>query len=272
MITGSASLTTAELRRFKTCPVDCPKLRQRIESLADYFAVISSSVGGADQFWFRGHEEQSYSLTPSALRYSTLNHREAALDLMMEFRRIAEIKLDRPPRPQDELKWAQIAQHYGLPTRLLDWTESATTALFFACAKASADGIVFVLNPAALNGLTYPLRPRILDTELDKNVITKYLRSGPREAKGKNYPIAINPVWNSQRLIVQKGVFTLHGKRFSLDKGRIPSLVAVPILEEFKPGLLRELQRIGVDEMTMFPELEHATMQLKRRSGLIPIN
>src|ERR1700689_1803956 len=104
MITGSTSLSHAELRRFKSCPVDCPKLHQRLESLADYFAFISSSVGGADEFWFRGHEDQSYSLTPSALRYSKLNQREAALDLMLEFRRIAEIKLDRPPSPQDELK------------------------------------------------------------------------------------------------------------------------------------------------------------------------
>ncbi len=191
---------------------------------------------------------------------------------MAEFRRIAEIKLDRPPESQDELKWAQIGQHYGLPTRLLDWTESATTALYFACRNATSDGIVFVLNPVALNGLTYPLRPRILDTELDRNIIAKYLRSGPREGSGKNYPIAINPVWNSQRLIVQRGVFTLHGKRFSLDNGPIPSLAAVLILKGFKPVLVWELQRIGVDEMTMFPELEHASMQLKRRCGLIPLN
>jgi hypothetical protein len=72
---------------------------------------------------------------------------------------------------------------------------------------------------------------------------------------GRN-PVAINPVWNSQRLIIQRGVFTLHGnKAFSLDAKEIPSLTAIPILKESKPRLRAELQRIGVDEMTLFPNL-----------------
>lgn len=79
----------------------------------------------------------------------------------------------------------------------------------------------------------------------------------------------MNPVWNSERLIIQKGVFTVHGTRFSLDKGRVPSLVGVPVLREFKPRLRSELQRIGVDEMTLFPELEHSCNHLKRRYRLI---
>ena len=79
----------------------------------------------------------------------------------------------------------------------------------------------------------------------------------------------MNPVWNSERLIIQKGVFTVHGKRFSLDKGRVPSLVGIPVLKDLKPRLRSELQRIGVDEMTLFPELEHSCSHLKRRCGLI---
>ena len=140
------ALSAAEFRRFASCPVDCPKLRQKITSLADYFAVISSTVSGNKRFWFRGHDDPEFHLTPSALRYSKTSDRKAALELMSEFKRVAEIKLDRPPDPENELMWAQIAQHYGLPTRLLDWTESATTALYFACLKASYDGIVYVLN------------------------------------------------------------------------------------------------------------------------------
>jgi len=272
MATRLTALSPAEFRRFASCPVDCPKLAQRITSLADYFAVVSSTVSGNRRFWFRGHEEPGFHLTPSALRYSKAADRKTALELMSEFKRVAEIKLDRPPRPENELMWAQIAQHYGLPTRLLDWTESATTALYFACLKASFDGIVYVLNPIALNRLGKPPKPSVLDPLSDGKLILRYLRKGPREAKHGNYPLAINPVWNSDRLVIQKGVFTLHGNRFSLDKGGVPSLVAVLILKEFKPQLLLELQRVGVDEMTLFPELEHACEHLKRRCGLIAIN
>jgi hypothetical protein len=95
-----------------------------------------------------------------------------------------------------------------------------------------------------------------------------YLRTGARRTPRGRNPVAINPVWNSERLILQRGVFTLHGKKFDLDSGGVSSLAAIPILKEFKQKLRAELQRIGVDEMTLFPELEHSCVHLKRKAGL----
>jgi len=261
-------LTPNELKRFRVCPVECPKLSERISTLADYFAIIASVIGSDAPFWFRGHCEARYSLTPTALRYSPIAKRVRAIELMSEFRRIADIKLRRPPDPQDHLKWAQIGQHYGLPTRLLDWTESATAALYFACQRPVHDGIVFLLNPIELNRLSYPLKARVLDPEEDSGLILSYLKSSVRETKRGKFPVAVNPVWNSDRLMVQRGKFTLHGSRFTLDRGGVPSLVALCVLRESKIRLLSELERVGVDEMMLFPELEHACVHLKRHSGL----
>jgi hypothetical protein len=152
---------------------------------------------------------------------------------------------------------------------MLDWTESATIALFFACENSIIDGLVFVLNPNALNRLSYPKKPMVLDPHAHAEVIRQYLRIGPRySAKGRP-PIAVNPVWNSERLMFQKGVFTLHGSKFDLNGKDVPSLVAVPILKEYKRKLLSELERVGVDEMSIFPELEHSCRHLKRKAGLL---
>jgi FRG domain len=267
-----AILTRDELKRFAKVPVKCPLLRVRITSLADYLAVVSDAIRTDDTFWYRGHPDKTYTLTPSALRYSSYSKRARALALMPQFKRIAEIKLSRP-KPDDELLWALIAQHYGLPTRLLDWTESATTALYFACAedhcdREECDGLIYMLNPVDLNRLSYPGRARILEPQEDEKIISSYLKMGARHAKRGRYPVALNPVWNSDRIMIQRGVFTLHGKRFDLDGAAIPSLAAIPILRESKPRLRKELQRIGVDEMTLFPELEHACAHLKRNAGL----
>jgi hypothetical protein len=272
-------LSAAEKRRFaeikKACPVKCKHVQQNVTSLADYFAAIGGIVSSVDIFWFRGQPESNRSLTPAALRPQTVSSRQAALDLISDFKRIAEAKLPRLPDADDEFKWAQIAQHYGLPTRLLDWTESATTALYFACLKPVLDGIVFVINPTTLNRRGDLSQPRILDPQTDRALILKYLRWGAREGKKGSYPIAVNPVWGSERIIAQRGTFTLHGSMFSLDRASedehedVPSLVAIPILHESKTRLRAELRRVGVDEMTLFPELEHSCRHLKMCKGLM---
>lgn len=262
-------LNQPEFRRFRrACPVRCPILKHRIRGLADFFAVISSSISGKEAFWFRGHEDVAWELIPSALRYRTQEERARALGLISDFKRIGEIKLQRLPGADEELKWVQLAQHFGLPTRLLDWTESATIALHFACLGVRADGLVFILNPVDLNKLRYPQKPRILDPQLDGAIIRRYLMLGAKQSHRGLPTVAVNPVWNSERLMLQKGAFTLHGSRFDIDAKQAPSLVAIPILKESKPKLREELGRVGVDEISIFPELEYACRFLKRRANL----
>lgn len=256
-------LTSAERRRLHRCPVSCRRLEVRIRNLADYITTMSMS----ENLWFRGHSDTSWRLAPSALRYESDEERQSALSLLSEFKRVGEIKLGRPPQWDEDLKWIQLAQHYGVPTQLLDWTESPVVALYFACLDVGTDGVVFVLNPVDLNRASYPLKPRIFNLQLDAEIISRYL--APRASRSRRLrTVAINPVWNSERLMVQKGAFTLHGTDFDLDDTQAPSLVAVPIMKDSKPQLRQDLERIGIDEMTMFPELEHACSFLKRRARL----
>jgi len=265
--------SAAERRRFasiqKLCPVNCRHATALIRSLADYVGVLGGMLGSANTYWFRGHSQAGWSLTPVALRPKSIKGRDVALSLISDFKRIAEAKLPRLPGPRDEYKWAQVAQHYGLPTRLLDWTESATTALYFACLKPAEDAIVFVINPTELNSLGELAQARILDPQTDQKLILRSLKWGAREGKSGGYPLAVHPVWGSERIIAQRGTFTLHGSMFSLDKLEVSSLVAVPIFREHKSRLRSELRRVGVDEMTLFPELEHSCRHLKTCSGLM---
>jgi hypothetical protein len=258
-------------RRFRQCPIDCPKyLDIEILTLSDFFAVFHSVLKKGEIFWFRGHSDLKYELAPSALRFESAEMREKALGLVADMKRFLGMKLTRPPALDDLLGWMQVAQHYGLPTRLLDWTQNAAVALFFACSSNSdKDGLVVILNPIELNQRVDAKLPRVFNSETDAELIKPYFKlDGHLTSRGKR-TIALNPTWNSERIAMQNGYFTLHGSRkFALDKSQVSFLLYVPILKENKESLLNELERVGIGEMFIFPEPEHVCSHLRRNAKL----
>jgi len=248
---------------------DCKCVDVVVKDLSTYFGVFGTLLTRGSVFWFRGHSDLRYDLTPSALRYETAADRNKALQLLDEFRRLGEIQIERPPDGDDKLKWLQLAQHYGLPTRLLDWTENAAAALYFACRRPDKNGLVAIMNPIDLNRQVDAKHARLFDAVKDTQLIRPYLNlTGTVNRRGRR-TIAILPILNSPRISLQKGVFTLHGARsLGLNRSQAPSLTYVPILKEYKDELLSELDRVGISEMTLFPELEHICVHLKKKANL----
>ncbi len=274
MTNHSEKLTHSEIQRLN-CPVRCNIWPTRISSVGDFLTILASVTHSREKYWFRGHRSSDWQLVPSALRYRKKLERETSLRLLDYFRRYAEFKLSRPPGESETLKWMQLAQHYGVPTRLLDWTESALFALYFACelvpvGEAEQDGIVFLMNPKHLQSLLPSRLRKVLNGNDFKPIIDRYLSLGGSEQKNGLPTIPIEPIWNSERLILQRGVFTLHGSRaFALDSNQAPSLLALPIMSSVKHQLRSEMSNLGIDEMAIFPEIEHIGVSLKKRFGLL---
>jgi hypothetical protein len=143
-------------------------------------------------------------------------------------------------------------------------------ALFFTCCSHDKeDGLVVILDPDQLNQSLDATRPRVFDANRDAEAIAPYFLLDGKKKRAGLPTIAINPTWNTERIALQQGAFTLHGSRkFDLDTSQAPSLMYLPILKEYKSRLLGELQRVGVGEMFIFPEPEHVCNHLKRLAGL----
>jgi len=159
-------------------------------------------------------------------------------------------------------------QHYGIPTRLLDWTESFAVALFFAIQYESIgtdNPCIWVLNPFTLACRARGNNNKSLgDFHLDPDM--DYYR---RFIKEKNWPYDFpfpfySPTPN-ERIMAQRGFFTIHGNDPRPLERTCSRHVRKVILPEEAIGEAKDfLKRAGVDYDTLFPDTEGWLRRVER--------
>jgi hypothetical protein len=162
--------------------------------------------------------------------------------------------------------WYFFMQHYSVPTRSLDWTESALVALYFALYSRdpgrNSDPAVWVLEPHRLNAISTKRSEILAPCDRD---FPDYL---PVECHGHitgRLPIAIYPRRTDRRMTAQHSTFTLHGNiptalehmhelRQLLDKYLVRVLIDISDggIDRFK----RDLTTLGIRNSSVFPDLE----------------
>jgi hypothetical protein len=221
--------------------------------------------------WFRGHGDANWSLVPGWQRFDSLG-KGPGVDWYNEGTLLRDFSL-RAPRylqavPSNNWEWLFLMQHYGLPTRLLDWTESALIGLYFALRdhRGSCDAAVWVLNPWWLNKQS--LGKYEVPAAGDP-LMTDWAPSADGHVKGR-LPVAITPVHATVRISVQKGFFTIHGtEREALDRlaqGRRddrPQLRKLTIRKGAIEEMRRDLSIAGITETVIFPEVDGLCREIK---------
>jgi len=193
----------------------------RVKSVQKFVEVVCRCrdewIEGAAYFdlWFRGQTHVSWALAPNILRYEMLGSED---EIRAEFQRRAPQYMTELA-PVDYWGWYILMQHFGAPTRLLDWTDSALVALFFALNPASRDvedeedAVVWILDPWWLNktvlGDESILLPNFHGTK--GYLAEPYERidgAGLTHIRPK-YPVAVDPPYIARRVAVQRSHFTI---------------------------------------------------------------
>jgi len=208
--------------------------------------------------FFRGQGDSTWSLLPGVFRS---NHdRYAEQCLYYEFRTSASMLLASQLGPWDI---AFLMQHHGLPTRLLDWTEAFATALFFAVKDRRAKAAVWLLDPYALNKGARD-QDEILDIEayFRDDYFQYFIADTPVPFEGV---VAVLPQRSNLRLARQLGLFTLHGSNGPLDKDFANCVRKFELGAESVTEANQFLELAGVNEYSLFPDLDGLCRHLKGR-------
>jgi hypothetical protein len=184
-----------------------------------------------EMLWFRGCSDSNHTLLPSLMRdtqeLKRTDHNQFEQDVFFEFQaRSGELR----SKHLTEWEYLFFGRHFGMPTRVLDWTDTFAVALYFSLEgwKVGIDRTpsIWIINPYELNEKTWDFRDIILPRYLGSDSNGVYLdfgellvADGPWDWDG---PVAIYPIQINERVRAQRGWFTVHGNdRRPLEQRRV---------------------------------------------------
>jgi hypothetical protein len=251
--------------------------------------------------WFRGQGDASHRLVPSLVYMSKADEYFDEFWINEQFRKRASLHNDLKIRNDEKDLWLFQSRHHGAPSRLLDWTESALTALFFCVENLSqSDGMVYMMQPflwnQALGYGSYSVPECNMSIETVKFYVDLAYTQEPHkhinytDTQLQRFALAIRPPLMTPRLVAQRGVFTIHGTDLSItnsetdngiiadlnDQARVLSekiddcrkndlLASIRIDGSSKKAIQSELALMGITRATLFPDMDGLVQELKFR-------
>jgi hypothetical protein len=224
-------------------------------------------------FVFRGLSDVDYPLTTTLIRLGG-DFAEMEHHLLRNFRKYAQ----RSVVEQDSIwNWLAVAQHHGLPTRLLDWSFSPLVAMHFATARLDQfgrDGVIWQVDFTRAHRLLPEQLRRTLQGEGSEIFTVEMLRRTARSLRelealsDESFLLFFEPPSIDDRIVNQFALFSVSSRAregFDVWVERHPELwrrVVIPA--ELKWEVRDRLDQANVTERVLFPGLEGLSRWLAR--------
>ena len=269
-----------------------PQYLALIELLSELYPLdLISDNPVVEKFLFRGLADSKFKLTPGIYRETvtqlekrsisnkTYTSYSDGISILQRFIQEASPFI-KDIGDTDYLKWAMLAQHYGVPTRLLDWTANPLVALYFACVDMDdVDAAIWIYHANNYNRFLHADWNKGENKKTIGELASLLIQEDKNDILPKK-PMILNPYYLDQRMAMQSSRFMVWGtEEASLDdvvtaeyymeippedqgwreygdKQEKQFVFCVKIMADNKQHIVRQLESIGVSGKTIFPGLE----------------